>query len=97
MAFQLEQAVGLALVEPLQRDAGHRCDDLADQMLVYRPAQLLGLLLVLAFEVGEILLLALGAVAELGGLLVVLVEDGFRLLPLKLLDLGLQLLVGGSA
>jgi hypothetical protein len=87
LVLELEQPLGLLLLEPRERDAGHLGDDLGDDLAVHDAADLVEPLLPLLLEVLLLLAELLGLVAELGRRLVVGVLDGLVLLDREHLDL----------
>jgi hypothetical protein len=91
LLLEFEQALGLVLLEPLERDAGHLAHDLGDHVLVDGAVDFLGLGAPLLLQLFLLAAALLGLIAELGGLLVVRGLDGLVLGDRQTLDLGLDL------
>ena len=91
LVFQLQQALGLFLLQPGERHAGHLADDLADDLLVHDAVHLLGLLLPVPLHLLLLGAERLGLVAQPGGFLVLGVLDRLVLLDAQPLDLLFQL------
>ena len=90
LVLELEQALGLLLLEAGEGDAGHLGDDLGDDFVVDDTADLFGLLAPFLLDGFFLFAELLGLVAEFGGLFVVRVLDRVVLLDREVLDVGLD-------
>ena len=97
LVFHVEQPLRLVVVDALQRHAGHLADDLGDHLLIDDAVDLLGLLAPFAGDGFLLLLELVGLVAQVGGLLEVLLGDGGFLLLVELLDLAVDVLQDPAA
>ena len=90
--LHLQQPHGVLAREPRQRNPGHLGDDLSDHFRIDHPVGLLALLTPFLSQLFPLLLQLVGLVAEVGGLLEVLVGDRLFLGPIQPFGLLLEFL-----
>ena len=85
--LHIEQTLGLVFADLLERHAGHLGNDLGDHLLIDDAVRLLGLVAPVLRELVLLLLELLGLVAQVRGLLEVLLHHRGFLLGVELVDL----------